>query len=844
MVIIKPMYKRWKIVLLAWLLLAGVWAFFAIQQDIPTADASFFSNVWSGRGDKYGGINRTGSKICLKDGVPLQDNQWNGFNYFCCNDNAECGDYNSKYGNWNGVVTCASLGNNQYCPNNMVPVTWFSFVNYNLKKSAIKWFWGFGGITMTGASIGENVMYILNLFNEGNTTWYNISIQDVLPPGFVFSQIYYSVPGHTIITSNTGVTWQIPSLFASTWSHWVTALRFRGYYVSTGTKINNANITSLPSLCTTGCSSSYSIDIVAPVLKLAKSIIINWLNYTWALSHNQTWAYLITVGNSGAWIAQDIEINDSLPVEFSFTSASISTGTIIYDTGSHSIQWSGFQVVNGTTQQLTIYGTWSALSSGTITNIAIANNSALCGVTGSNCSAQITATKQLPVDAICNTWVMIPYYSGIDLLPSTGQLCTTGILQGLTTWNSGRTWNCLGQFGGNNQNACDLQILYCGDGLGGGIEQCDDGNINSNDWCNAICQLEVPSCILGIAPNGGAAPLATTATWTIPSWASATLLDRGDASNAPSPIQPIGHNYLLPGPYTAILTIQNNLSGAITNTCNAGINVTFWVFPINGACGSENGSTYYDFAWGGTSLTVASPGLCSDGDVVNFQIIWHTWTWTCQGINGGTDDTSCAAAENYCGDAILGGGNNFTAQEQCDNDLSNTPGDGCDSACQFETPSCSFIVAPSTGYAPLNVNLSRGPLDPWVTATQLTTTQVSPPIISPISPVITAYTNTWDFITTLTLENNLPWAANIAQCTGLIQVLDAPVTGQCNTTLSTGYYSGYIFSTPDTNTLCSQGNLTGLTQSSNLWTWSCEWLYGGGDENACSFVVMYCGTFA
>lgn len=90
----------------------------------------------------------------------------------------------------------------------------------------------------------------------------------------------------------------------------------------------------------------------------------------------------------------------------------------------------------------------------------------------------------------------------------------------------------------------------------------------------------------------------------------------------------------------------------------------------------------------------------------------------------------------------MGGGLNYTNQEQCDNDMSNTPGDGCNSVCQFETPTCSFVIAPTSGYAPLNVNLSRGPLDSWVDATELYTSQYSPPISNPISPVNTTYITT------------------------------------------------------------------------------------------------------
>jgi cysteine-rich repeat protein len=56
-------------------------------------------------------------------------------------------------------------------------------------------------------------------------------------------------------------------------------------------------------------------------------------------------------------------------------------------------------------------------------------------------------------------------------------------------------------------------------------------------------------------------------------------------------------------------------------------------------------------------------------------------------VNGGTTDTACTLAISYCGDGIIGTGNGYNNQEQCD-DANTTNNDGCSASCQMEYPRC------------------------------------------------------------------------------------------------------------------------------------------------------------
>ena len=79
----------------------------------------------------------------------------------------------------------------------------------------------------------------------------------------------------------------------------------------------------------------------------------------------------------------------------------------------------------------------------------------------------------------------------------------------------------------------------------------------------------------------------------------------------------------------------NGGSSTVSNACSASQSAPT-ITPINGACGPDSGSTF-------SSLSSGSYNLCANGTtVVNFSGS-GPWTWGCNGLNNGTNDSSCHA---------------------------------------------------------------------------------------------------------------------------------------------------------------------------------------------------------
>jgi|GEM_PF-2205508 len=116
-------------------------------------------------------------------------------------------------------------------------------------------------------------------------------------------------------------------------------------------------------------------------------------------------------------------------------------------------------------------------------------------------------------------------------------------------------------------------------------------------------------------------------------------------------------------------------TGAITANCT--ITATFTADPVNGACGSDSGSTF-------TSLASNDPNLCSAGTVTDFSGS-GPWTWTCSGSNGGTNSSTCSAGKAYTVTASAGSNGSITPSSQ--NVASGS--------------TASFTVTPAAGYRAL-----------------------------------------------------------------------------------------------------------------------------------------------
>jgi hypothetical protein len=113
-------------------------------------------------------------------------------------------------------------------------------------------------------------------------------------------------------------------------------------------------------------------------------------------------------------------------------------------------------------------------------------------------------------------------------------------------------------------------------------------------------------------------------------------------------------------------------TGPVTQDCT--VTVSFNNQPVNGACGSANGVP---------TVVAPSAGLCSAGSASSVVANTNTYTWSCNGSNGGTTSPSCSAPRQYDVTATAGANGNIS------------PATGTVTAGSTTT----FTVTPASGYA-------------------------------------------------------------------------------------------------------------------------------------------------
>ncbi|MCH8146899.1 MAG: hypothetical protein IH987_02765 [Planctomycetes bacterium] len=142
------------------------------------------------------------------------------------------------------------------------------------------------------------------------------------------------------------------------------------------------------------------------------------------------------------------------------------------------------------------------------------------------CNAGARPACNVDADCTAGTCELVattPFYLGTLLLEATGESCglfaldlRQDVVQGAAVWTfvnadtavkfptpivEPLTIEIGGQAGDCNGNGipdeCDAPV--CGDGCIMGTEECDDGNTNSGDGCDANCMFDQGACCLGIA---------------------------------------------------------------------------------------------------------------------------------------------------------------------------------------------------------------------------------------------------------------------------------------------------------------------------------------------------------
>ena len=218
----------------------------------------------------------------------------------------------------------------------------------------------------------------------------------------------------------------------------------------------------------------------------------------------------------------------------------------------------------------------------------------------------------------------------------------------------------------------------CGDGVLGGVEQCDDGNLENNDGCSAICAIEVEVCTDGADNNGDgaidcgdaqcAAHPACEAICTAPLAVDdpATVMADTTGSNdfSLSSCQMMFNGFDGPDMVYAVTPQNPILEIRLQSGADQGV-------AIRTVCDDPQSEiACADFFFGGTDETITT--RVTPGEPL-FVIVGA--------FQAGTEGPfvlDIASRPVVCGDGVID-----RPEEQCD-DANQDLGDGCDDSCQFE----------------------------------------------------------------------------------------------------------------------------------------------------------------
>lgn len=211
----------------------------------------------------------------------------------------------------------------------------------------------------------------------------------------------------------------------------------------------------------------------------------------------------------------------------------------------------------------------------------------------------ITSTGS--IDGICGT----ADGTQVESQPSGGELCSQGSSANLTEGVGGSyTWNCNGINGGDDVSCSTLVVP----------DFTIDCDVNDRT-------IESPAEVVWTVTVTGDGSY--TYSW---SETGGTEIDNTFAKT-----------YTDSGTYQNTVTVTDDVGAEVSDLCPS-----VWVYQpleeVDGVCGSSDGDSF---------STTPTSNLCGPGTSINMTFDYDTdeWTWTCQGYNGGAND-SCAASYN------------------------------------------------------------------------------------------------------------------------------------------------------------------------------------------------------
>ena len=229
---------------------------------------------------------------------------------------------------------------------------------------------------------------------------------------------------------------------------------------------------------------------------------------------------------------------------------------------------------------------------------------------------------------------------------------------------------------------------------------------------------------------------------------------------------------------------------------------------VNGSCGPSN---QQDFS------SAPTTGLCNSGNASPVSGTGLPWTWSCTGLNSGTN-ASCSAS------LIVNGSCGRSNQQ----DFSSAPTTGlCNSGNASPvsgtglpwTWSCTGLNSGTNAScsASLIVNGSCGPSNQQDFSSAPTTGLCNSGNASPVS------------------GTGLPWTWS---CTGLNSGTNASCSASLIVNGSCGPSNQQDFSSAPTTGLCNSGNASPVSGTGLPWTWSCTGLNSGTNASCSASLIV------
>jgi hypothetical protein len=253
--------------------------------------------------------------------------------------------------------------------------------------------------------------------------------------------------------------------------------------------------------------------------------------------------------------------------------------------------------------------------------------------------------------------------------PPSSNLCSSGTASGSGLWN----WDCIGSGGSTASCAANIQTYAVNFNSGGNGTLTGTASQTVNYNASATQVTAVPATGYHfVSWTEGATVVATTAALTINSVTAThnytanfaidtfavNFASAGNGTLTGATSQTVNYNasatQVTAAPATGyhfvnwtegatvVATTAALTIGNVTATHNYSANFAANPIPVNGTCGSSNGSAF---------RVAPVTNLCSSGTASNVSSS-TAWSWTCSGSNGGTN-ANCSAAIDITGPTLI-----------------------------------------------------------------------------------------------------------------------------------------------------------------------------------------------